>query len=36
MTHPTVEVRLTPDHASRALRHNVVTGLAAGSKWIPP
>jgi L-histidine Nalpha-methyltransferase len=36
MTRPTVEVRLTPDHASRALRHDVVTGLGADPKWLPP
>jgi L-histidine Nalpha-methyltransferase len=36
MTTPTVEVRLTPDHASRALRHDVSTGLVADPKWLPP
>jgi L-histidine Nalpha-methyltransferase len=36
MTEPTVEVRLTPDHASRALRHDVVTGLGSEPKWLPP
>jgi L-histidine Nalpha-methyltransferase len=36
MTNPTVEVRLTPDHASRALRHDVSTGLVADPKWLPP
>jgi L-histidine Nalpha-methyltransferase len=36
MTHPTVEVRLTPDHASRALRQDVVAGLGADPKWLPP
>ncbi len=36
MAEPTVEVRLTPDHASRALRHDVLTGLADDPKWLPP
>lgn len=36
MADPTVEVRLTPDHASRALRHDVLTGLADEPKWLPP
>ena len=36
MTQPTVEVRLTPDHASRALRHDVLAGLGAQPKWLPP
>src|SRR5574339_321335 len=36
ITGPTVDVRLTPDHAGRALRHDVVTGLAADPKWLPP
>lgn len=36
MTEQTVEVRLSPDHASRALRHDVVTGLGADPKWLPP
>jgi L-histidine Nalpha-methyltransferase len=36
MTHPSVEVRLTSGHASRALRHDVVTGLGADPKWLPP
>jgi L-histidine Nalpha-methyltransferase len=36
MTEPTVEVRLTPDHAARALRHDVVSGLGADAKWLPP
>jgi L-histidine N-alpha-methyltransferase len=36
MTDPTVEVRLTPDHASRALRHDVVTGLGSKPRWLPP
>jgi L-histidine Nalpha-methyltransferase len=36
MTDQTVEVRLSPDHASRALRHDVVTGLGADPKWLPP
>ena len=35
MTSPTLDVRLTPDHASRALRHDVLTGLQAerGDLW---
>jgi L-histidine N-alpha-methyltransferase len=36
MTEPTVEVRLTPDHASRALRHDVATGLGSTPRWLPP
>jgi L-histidine N-alpha-methyltransferase len=36
MTDPTLEVRLSPDHAARALRHDVVTGLGAEVKWLPP
>jgi L-histidine N-alpha-methyltransferase len=36
MANPTVEVRLTPDHASHALRHDVRTGLASEPKWLPP
>jgi L-histidine N-alpha-methyltransferase len=36
MTDPTIEVRLTPDHASRALRHDALTGLGADPKWLPP
>jgi L-histidine Nalpha-methyltransferase len=36
MTDPTVEVRLTSDHASRALRHDVLTGLTAEPRWLPP
>jgi len=36
MTEPTVEVRLTPDHASLALRHDVVTGLGSEPRWLPP
>jgi L-histidine Nalpha-methyltransferase len=36
MTEPTVEVRLTPDHAALALRHDVVSGLGADAKWLPP
>ena len=36
MDEPTVDVRLTPDHASRALRHDVLTGLADDPKWLPP
>ncbi len=36
ITGPTVEVRLTPDHAGRALRHDVRTGLGANPKWLPP
>jgi L-histidine Nalpha-methyltransferase len=36
MTHPSIEVRLTPDHAAKALRHDVVTGLGGDPKWLPP
>jgi len=36
MTRATVERRLTPDHASRALRRDVLTGLRAEPKWLPP
>ncbi len=36
MNSPTLDVRLTPDHASRALRHDVLTGLHAEPKWLPP
>lgn len=36
MNSPTLDVRLTPDHASRALRHDVLTGLRAEPKWLPP
>jgi L-histidine N-alpha-methyltransferase len=36
MTDPTLEVRLTPDHASRALRQDVVAGLGSDPKWLPP
>ncbi|HEX5770771.1 MAG TPA: L-histidine N(alpha)-methyltransferase, partial [Nocardioidaceae bacterium] len=36
MTSPTLDVRLTPDHASRALRHDVLTGLQAEPRWLPP
>ena len=36
MAKPTVEVRLTPDHAYRALRHDVRTGIASEPKWLPP
>ena len=36
MTDPVVEVRLTPDHAALALRHDVLTGLGAEPKWLPP
>ena len=36
ITGPTVDVRLTPDHAGRALRHDVLTGLGADPKWLPP
>jgi L-histidine N-alpha-methyltransferase len=31
-----VDVRLTPDHATRALRHDVVAGLGSDPKWLPP
>jgi L-histidine Nalpha-methyltransferase len=34
--HPTIDVRLTPDHASRALRQDVLAGLGADPKWLPP
>lgn len=36
MTAPVVDVRLTPDHAARALRHDVVAGLGSDPKWLPP
>ncbi|HSE07890.1 MAG TPA: L-histidine N(alpha)-methyltransferase [Nocardioidaceae bacterium] len=36
MTSPTFEARLTPDHASRALRHDVLSGLGSDPKWLPP
>jgi L-histidine Nalpha-methyltransferase len=36
MTDPSLEVRLTPDHAARALRHDVVAGLGEDPKWLPP
>lgn len=36
MTSPTLEARLTPDHASRALRHDVLAGLGSDPKWLPP
>ncbi len=36
MTEPTLDLRLTPDHAARALRHDVLTGLRADRKWLPP
>lgn len=36
VAHPTVDVRLTPDHASRALRHDVLIGLGSDPKWLPP
>jgi L-histidine N-alpha-methyltransferase len=35
-TQATLEVRLTPDHASRALREDVLTGLRAEPRWLPP
>ena len=35
-TRPPLDVRLTSDHASRALRHDVLTGLRADPKWLPP
>ncbi len=36
MTEATLEVRLTPDHAGRALRQDVREGLAAEPKWLHP
>jgi L-histidine Nalpha-methyltransferase len=33
---PAVDVRLGPDHAAKALRHDVETGLDASPKWLPP
>jgi L-histidine N-alpha-methyltransferase len=36
MTHADVDVRLTPDHAARALRHDAVLGLGSDPKWLPP
>lgn len=36
MTEPTIEVRLTPDHAARALRQDVSRGLADRPRWLSP
>ncbi len=36
MSEPTIEVHLSEDHAARALRHDVRTGLSASPKWLPP
>jgi L-histidine N-alpha-methyltransferase len=36
MPEPTIEVHLSPDHASRALRRDVLLGLTAEPKWLPP
>lgn len=36
MTRTDVEVRLTPDHAARALRRDVVAGLGSARRWLPP
>ena len=37
MTEPVaVDVHLTPDHASKALRRDALDGLAATPKWLPP
>jgi L-histidine N-alpha-methyltransferase len=33
---PTVEVRIAADHAAKALRNDVETGLSASPKWLPP
>lgn len=35
-TTPTLDLRLTPGHAARALRHDVITGLRSEPKWLPP
>ena len=32
----TVENHLAPDFIARTLRHDVVTGLSAAAKWLPP
>jgi L-histidine Nalpha-methyltransferase len=36
MSGPTIEVHLGEDHAAKALRHDVRTGLSATPKWLPP
>jgi L-histidine N-alpha-methyltransferase len=36
MSGPTIEVHLGDDHAAKALRHDVRTGLSATPKWLPP
>jgi L-histidine Nalpha-methyltransferase len=36
MSEPTIEVHLSDDHAAKALRHDVRTGLSASPKWLPP
>jgi L-histidine Nalpha-methyltransferase len=33
---PVIDVHLTPDHASRALRADARAGLLADPKWLPP
>lgn len=35
-TTPTLDLRLTPGHAARALRRDVLTGLRSEPKWLPP
>jgi L-histidine Nalpha-methyltransferase len=35
-TAPVIDVPLTPDHASRALRADARAGLLADPKWLPP
>jgi L-histidine N-alpha-methyltransferase len=32
----TLDLRLTPDHAARALRQDAVAGLGSDPKWLPP
>jgi L-histidine Nalpha-methyltransferase len=36
LTGPVIEVHLTPDHASRALRADARAGLTADPKWLAP
>jgi L-histidine Nalpha-methyltransferase len=36
MTEARVDVHIAPDHAAKALRHDVLTGLQASPKWLPP
>lgn len=36
MVEPTFDVRITPAWTAEALRTDVVTGLTARQKWLPP